>query len=173
MSDHPPSAEGARAGALAFESVGPEHADALIALFERNSIPAVLETFDPFALTPGEARRIALEPRQDGYYVVLRGRDPLGLSMLRGFDEGYEVPSFGIFIDHASQGRGIGRRLTAWTIDRARLRGCEAVRLSVYADNVAARGLYASLGFREHEWQSIERAGRPVEKIVMRLELGG
>ncbi len=145
---------------LRFEEVGPEHAGALVALFERNSIPAVTKTFDPFLLTEAQARRIACEPRQDRYYLALRGQDLLGFSMLRGFDEGYEVPSFGIFVDHASQAKGVGRRLTAWTIERARLQGCPAVRLSVYADNSAARGIYDSLGFREQERQLVERAGR-------------
>lgn len=170
MSDSGPCALDVLSEELHFEKVGPEHANALSALFERNSIPAVTETFDPFPLTAAEARRIALEPRQDDYYTVARGKDLLGLSMLRGFDEGYEIPSFGIFIDRASQSRGVGRRLTAWTIDQARLRGCPAVRLSVYADNAAARSLYASLGFHEQERQVVERAGRPVEKIVMCLE---
>ncbi len=157
---------------LCFEKVRPEDASALAALFERNSIPAVTEKFDPFPLTSVHAHRIALEPRQDDYYIALCKKDLLGLSMLRGFDEGYEIPSFGVFIDHACQGRGVGRRLTVWTIDQARLRGCPAVRLSVYADNVGARSLYASLGFHEQERQAVERTGRPVEKIVMCLEFG-
>ncbi len=165
----------ARAGAipLRFQPVGPEHADALVALFERNAVPAVAVMFDPFPFTAAEARRIALEPHQDRYYIATRGEDVLGLSMLRGFDEGYEIPSFGIFIDHEHHGQGIGRRLTAWTIEQARWRDCPAVRLTVYADNATALGLYASLGFREQERGLVERKGQPAEKIVMRLELGG
>lgn len=131
------------------------------------------ETFDPFPLSAVEARRIALEPRQDGFYLAVRGEMPLGLSMLRGFDEGYEVPSFGIFVDHENHGQGIGRALTVWTIQQARQRGCPAVRLTVYARNVAARRLYESLGFVEQDRQGVDRAGEPDEKIIMRLELDG
>jgi ribosomal protein S18 acetylase RimI-like enzyme len=173
MSDPAPRTAVGGSEELHFEEVGPEHAGALVVLFERNSILAITETFDPFPLTEAQARRIACEPRRDGYYLVARGEDLLGFSMLRGFDEGYEVPSFGVFVDHASQAQGVGRRLTAWTIERARLQGCPAVRLSVYADNTAARGIYDSLGFREQERQLVERRGRQEEKIVMRLELGG
>jgi ribosomal-protein-alanine N-acetyltransferase len=172
MSD-PGSALDVRLEELHFATVGPEHADALVALFERNTVPAVEEMFDPFSFTAAEARRIALKPRRDGYYVAVRGEDLLGLSMLRGFDEGYKIPSFGIFIDHERHGQGIGRRFTVWTIEQARRRGCPAVRLTVYADNAAALGLYASLGFREQERGQVERKGQPAEKIVMRLELGG
>jgi ribosomal protein S18 acetylase RimI-like enzyme len=173
MSDHGPAALDGLSEELRFATVGPEHADALGALFERNSLPAVTETFDPFPLTAAEARRIALDPRRDDYYIATRGENLLGFSMLRGFDEGYEIPSFGIFVDHESHGQGVGRRLTAWTVEQARRRGCPAVRLTVYADNDAALGLYASLGFEEQERQPVERGGQPVEKIVMLLELGG
>jgi ribosomal-protein-alanine N-acetyltransferase len=173
MSDPGPAALDGLPAELHFATVGPEHADALVALFERNAVPAVAVMFDPFSFTAAEARRIALEPRQDGYYIATCGNELLGLSMLRGFDEGYEIPSFGIFIDHERHGQGIGRRFTVWTIEQARRRGCPAVRLTVYADNAAALGLYASLGFREQEHGQVERKGQPAEKIVMRLELGG
>jgi ribosomal-protein-alanine N-acetyltransferase len=172
MSDPGPALD-LRPEELHFLTVGPEHADALVALFERNTVPAVEEMFDPFSFTAAEARRIALEPRRDGYYIATRGDELLGLSMLRGFDEGYEIPSFGIFIDHERHGQGIGRRLTAWTIEQACRQGCPAVRLTVYADNAAARSLYESLGFREQERAQVQRKGQSAEKIVMRLELGG
>jgi ribosomal protein S18 acetylase RimI-like enzyme len=136
----------------------------------------VTELFDPFPLSAPEAARIAREPRKDAFYLALRGEVALGLSMLRGFDEGYEVPSFGIFVDHEHHGQGIGRELTVRTIEQARRRGCPAVRLTVYSDNRAARRLYESLGFLEQERRRAERAGHPGEtheKIVMRLDLGG
>ena len=64
---------------------------------------------------------------QDDYYVAARGEDLLGFSMLRGFDEGYEIPSFGIFVDHESHGQGIGRRSDC--VDDRAGPSCEAARL--------------------------------------------
>jgi ribosomal protein S18 acetylase RimI-like enzyme len=157
---------------LRFGAVGPEHAEALVELFERNAIASVTEGFDPFALTSAKARWIAQQRRRDAYYLAISREQPVGMSMLRGFDDGYEIPSFGVFVDHLRHGEGIGRRLTVWTIDQARLRGCPAVRLSVYSDNPAARGLYASLGFIEQERRAADRRGAGVQKIVMRLDLG-
>jgi len=159
--------------ALRYERVGPEHVGELAALFERNRIPAVTEMFDPFPLDADQARKIALEGGEDAFYVALRGELAVGFSMLRGFDEGYAIPSFGIFVDRSSHGQSIGRELTAWTIEQARRRGCPGVRLTVYAANVAARRLYDSLGFVEQQRQSIDRMGRSDEKVVMRLDFGG
>ena len=158
---------------LRFEAVGPADADALAGLFTRNSVPAVADGFDPFPLTADEGRRIALDTGKDDFYLALDVAGPAGFSMLRGFDAGYAIPSFGIFVDREHQGQGIGRRLTVWTVEQARRRGCGAVRLSVYASNATALALYVSLGFREHEREAVERRGRSDEKIVMLLELGG
>jgi ribosomal protein S18 acetylase RimI-like enzyme len=172
QSRHSPADVAKSSGELCVEPVGAAHAERLAALFERNRAAGVAETFDPFPLTAEQARRIAVEPRQDAYFLAtLDGRE-VGLSMLRGFDEGYEMPSFGVFIDHESQGRGLGRALTAWTLAAARERGCGAVRLSVYADNPAALAIYASLGFVEREREAVTRAGSRVEKLVLRLDFG-
>jgi ribosomal-protein-alanine N-acetyltransferase len=162
-----------RARNMRFVEMGPECVDALTALFEQNADPAVTKRFDPFSLTAAQALRIATEPRRDLYYSATQDGQLLALSMLRGFDEGYAIPSFGIFVDRECNGQGIGRRLSEWTIERARLRGCRAVRLTVYADNHAARGLFASLGFCELEREIVDRAGERVEKLIMRLDLGG
>jgi ribosomal protein S18 acetylase RimI-like enzyme len=160
------------APSIDIEEVGPAHAPSLADLFERNRGPAVSDTFDPFELTSEQAMRIALEPRQDMYFVGRLGGTLVAMSMLRGFDEGYDVPSFGIFVDHRHHGRGIGRELTTWTVGAARGRGCHAVRLSVDASNTAALHIYRSLGFQEQVRTSVERAaGESDEKIVMLLPL--
>jgi ribosomal protein S18 acetylase RimI-like enzyme len=149
-----------------------EHASLLEALFERNAVPEIMVSFDPFPLTRERARRIAIEPRRDRYYVAIESDRLLGMSMLRGFDEGYEIPSFGVFVDRDTHGRGIGRRLTAWTIEEARRIGAPSVRLSVYVENDRALAIYRSLGFLEQEREVVARAGGPSEKLVMRLDLG-
>ncbi len=164
-------AKGAEEGVVRFVALGPDHADALAALFERNAVTSVPATFDPFALDVEQAHQIALKPGRDLYFAALAGEELVGFSMLRGFEEGYAVPSFGIFVDEAHQGRGLGRRLTEWTVDRARERGCPAVRLSVYTSNPTAHALYESLGFAERERSKLLRDGRTDEKIVMSLEL--
>jgi ribosomal protein S18 acetylase RimI-like enzyme len=155
---------------LRFESIGLTHARALEELFRRNAVRSVTSGFDPFPLTAVSARTIAMEPGRDSYFVLADGDLLTGFSMLRGADEGYEVPSFGIFIDQASQGQGLGRLLTTRTLDAAREQGAPAVRLSVYEENRPARRLYESLGFVERERHRVDRNGRASEKIVMRLD---
>ena len=156
---------------IVIEPVAAGHAQALAELFERNRVPAVSDSFDPFPLTAEEARRITLEPRLDAYFVASLEAELIAMSMLRGFDEGFTVPSFGIFVDHRHHRGGVGRRLTAWTVEEARRRGCAAIRLSVYASNEVALRLYRSLGFEEQERAVVARATGLDEKIVMTRSL--
>ena len=173
-----PDENGAIAGDLAstllpirIEPVKTSHVQALIELFERNCVLEVGKNFDPFPLTAEQARRIALEACLDAYFVARMETELVGMSMLRGFDEGFEVPSFGIFIDYHHHGQGIGRRLTSWTVGEAGRRGCSSIRLSVYASNTAALRLYRSLGFEEQGREAVARVTGKDEKIVMTKSL--
>lgn len=160
------------APAYTFRELGPDDAEALVACFERNDVAAVTATFDPFPLDAETARRIATAPRRDHYYGAVAGDGRiLGMTMLRGWDEGYEIPSFGTFVDHELHGRGIGSRLLDETIAAARELGAPKVRLSVYASNAGAERLYRSRGFAETERTAVDRGGSADERVVMVLDL--
>jgi RimJ/RimL family protein N-acetyltransferase len=69
--------------------------------------------------------------------------------LLRGWDEGYDVPAFGVVVAEEYAGIGFG----ALTLDLvkviSRLRGSPRLMLKVHPDNAPARRLYARLGFLE------------------------
>jgi len=67
--------------------------------------------------------------------------------MLRGWDEGYAVPSLGIAVRAEAQGSGLGRLVMGYLHTEARRRGAPRIRLKVYPDNVRAVELYRSLGY--------------------------
>lgn len=144
----------------------------LVRFFDANSVPQVIRQFHPFPLSASTAWYIARNKHLDRYYVaVLRGQ-MVALCMLRGWDDGYSTPSFGILVDHRFHARGIGRKITEFALSEAGALGCRQVRLSVYASNEVALHLYASLGFEERVRESVLVTGQPDEKIVMVKELG-
>jgi len=155
---------------LQLAPVAPSDADRLVRFFARNEGS---ETFDPFELTAARARAIANHSGRDRYYLATLAGEVVAMTMLRGFDEGYEIPSLGAIVDRDHRRRGIGRRAMGWTLEQARADGCPAVRLSVYADNPEALVAIRSLGFVERERSRVSRRGDAVEKIVMSLELRG
>jgi ribosomal protein S18 acetylase RimI-like enzyme len=134
-------------GSPACQVVGPEHATALACFFERLRANDIEKVFHPHPLTADQASKCAVYRGLDFYCVLAQDTAVLGYGMLRGWDEGYEVPSLGIVVDPSVQGRGYGRLLMEFLHANARLRGANRVRLKVYPDNVRAVALYRSLGY--------------------------
>ncbi|MEO0445088.1 MAG: GNAT family N-acetyltransferase [Verrucomicrobiota bacterium] len=91
------------------------------------------------------------EARKDGYWGVWKAGCLAGFFMLRGWDEGYERPSFGILIDEAASGIGLGRLCLQFSITECRIRGTKDLMLKVAAENIRARHLYESMGFTTEE----------------------
>ena len=126
----------------------PQHAGALASFFERLRAAGAEPFFHPHPLTAAEASRRAHYTGRDFYCVLIAEEAVIGYGMLRGWDEGYAVPSLGVAVDPAWQGRGQARRLMGFLHATAQQRGCERVRLRTQADNVRALALYRSLGYR-------------------------
>ena len=81
---------------VAIREIGPEDRAELARFLEENDRPEIVRTFNPFPMTAATAERIAAAPRRDRYYGAFDDGRLVALSMLRGWDEGYDVPSFGI-----------------------------------------------------------------------------
>ncbi len=106
--------------------------------------------FHPHPFTRDAARHIAERDgiRRDSYFgAFLEDGSLIGYGMLRGWDEGYEIPSFGVAVSVAHRGSGLGRRLLRHAISIARRRGAPSVMLKVHPANPNARRLYESEGF--------------------------
>ena len=103
--------------------------------------------FHPHPLTDDEAKRRAEYSGKDLYYVLVEGDTVFGYGMLRGWDEGYEVPSLGIVIHPSVRGTGLGELFMLFLHIVARRRGANKVRLKVHPDNTAAVALYRKLGY--------------------------
>ncbi|HSS81236.1 MAG TPA: GNAT family N-acetyltransferase [Gaiellaceae bacterium] len=152
-------------------ALGPGDRDVLARFLERNDVPEVTVHFHPFPMTSSSAEEIVLRAGDDWYFGAFIDGRLVGLSMLRGWNEGFDVPSFGIVVDHGSFGQGIGSLLTDFTLDRAPWLGSERVRLSVYASNERARRMYLSRGFEEIEREPVTHNGSADERILMLKEL--
>ncbi len=77
--------------------------------------------------------------------------------MLRGWDDGYEIPSFGGCTHSALRNAGLGQSLLAHAIVESRSAGAQRLRLTVYKSNERAVHVYRKFGFEfsdknEHEF---------------------
>ena len=104
--------------------------------------------FHPHPLDSAAAERICEYEGEDLYYVAKVGERIVGYGLLRGWDEGYEVPSLGICVGHDARSEGMGELLMRFLHSAARARGAKFVRLRVHPLNLPAKRLYERLGYR-------------------------
>ena len=90
--------------------------------------------------------------------VLLAGQPPLGLAVLRFrpalWKDALDAYLEELYVVPERRGQGLGRALMEAAIELARSRGAGDMHLGTSQDDVAARGLYESLGFSN-------RGGRP------------
>ncbi len=103
--------------------------------------------FHPHPLTTEAAGTICQYSGKDYYCLLMTDQDVVAYGMLRGWDEGFEVPSLGIAVSPRYRSIGAGRALMEFLHVVAKLRRCSQVMLKVSEDNFVAAALYQSLGY--------------------------
>jgi len=115
--------------------------------------------FHPHPFDRVAVERLADPSCRDEYRLAVVQGAIMGYGMLRGWEEGWAVPSLGLAIHPRFRGQGAGRRLMVHLHERARFRGADTVRLKVYRTNGAAIALYTSLGYRFEPCSETELLG--------------
>ena len=120
--------------------------------------------FHPHAGDVATLRAIAEQPGKDLYVVFVEGDDVRAYGLLRGWNEGYEVPSLGIAVHPTFRATGLGRLVMEYLEAMARHRGAPAIRLRVHRDNTRAIAMYERRGYAMQD-----DAGDPRLLIGMKL----
>lgn len=92
--------------------------------------------------------------KEKDYFVFLMDTDTIAAyGMLRGWQEGFEIPSLGIMTDVNYRGKGISGKMMEHLHEVAKEKNCERIRLTVYKENIKAISLYNKLGYQffDHE----------------------
>ncbi|MGD9741160.1 MAG: GNAT family N-acetyltransferase [Dongiaceae bacterium] len=128
-------------------------------------------SFDP-AWGPGEIASLLASPGSFGL-LAGRGAAPIGFLLGRAVAGEAEILSLGILPEERR--RGAGRALVAAAIDHATRAGATRLFLEVADDNLAARALYDTAGFRRvgRRVGYYRRAGGPVSAQVLERALSG
>jgi len=84
----------------------------------------------------------------DVYRCLTLDGSLVGYFMLRGLDQRFARPSFGIYVSSRAQGRGIARYALDSAAALCGSRGIEAIFLNVSETNHRARSVYERNGFQ-------------------------
>lgn len=124
------------------------HVDALVELHV-TSPPEYSQYFTPFPCDAETFRCLLERKRRDQYFVVLLDGRVAGFYMLRGLDEGFSVPAYGVWIAAQYSGRGLALATLTHAMEASRALGCERLMLKVHPENGRARAMYERFGFQQ------------------------
>lgn len=137
---------------------------AAVSAFMRSQPPEYLRFFYAFGADETAVAEILSTAEKDVYAGVFWRENLVGIFFLRGWDAGFEIPSFGVLIDDNYRG-GAFLRLTLDTAKLiCRLSGAKKLMAKIHPDNVSPRGA-SRLGLRQTSVE--ERTGN----IIYHLEL--
>jgi RimJ/RimL family protein N-acetyltransferase len=133
---------------ITIEPLTPAHLPQLVAL-RAASPPGYDAYFSPFVFDEQNLGRILAESRADQYLALLWGGELAGMAMLRGLDEGYTVPSYGVWVAHPFSGRGLALASLRHAVTACEELGCAELMLKVHPENTRARRIYERFGFEQ------------------------
>ena len=133
---------------ITYQQLSPQLEKNLIDFFELLKEDEESKLFHPHPFTREEAHLKANYTGQDLYFVQSLNDTLIGYGMLRGWDEGYAIPSLGIATHPGFRGQGLGEKFMEFLHTAARNKKASQVRLTVYRENTAAIHLYTKLGYK-------------------------
>jgi [ribosomal protein S18]-alanine N-acetyltransferase len=144
---------------LELRVLSPEWERPLAEFFQVLQANSVSQWFHPHPLSAEEAQKRASYTGKDFYCILVESRLVCGYGMLRGWEEGFTIPSLGIAIHPGFQGQGAGKLLMQFLHLTARVRGAERVRLKFHSNNVRAEPFYRSFGYVIQGEENQQRVG--------------
>lgn len=106
-----------------------------------------LKYFVPFSFRREAIHAILSNAKQDLYMGMFWQDELVGFFMLRGWDEGYPVPAYGVAIDHRLRKFGLGGVSLELSKTLSRLKGATQMMLKVHPENRVAKQMYEKAGF--------------------------
>jgi RimJ/RimL family protein N-acetyltransferase len=107
------------------------------------------EYFIPFDLNEKAIRELLEKKKADLYLGIYYGDDLAGCYMLRGFDAGYKIPSYGAYISSKFNNKGLATLTLFHAFSTCKLLSAPKLMLKVHPKNVVAHKLYEKYGFKE------------------------
>ena len=109
-----------------------------------------LRHFIPFAeYSESYLKKILSEKKLDKYFGIFLGEDLIGFYMLRGLDQGYEIPSYGVWISSKYANQGLSTLTLFHAFSFCKIHKIKALMLKVHPDNLTAKNLYEKHGFKQ------------------------
>lgn len=121
--------------------------------------------FTPFNFNTETIKEILSKSRKDIFFGLFLNNKIIGFYMLRGFDEGFKIPSYGVWISNKYAGKGLAKLTLQHSISFCKINNIEQIMLKVHPENTGAKKLYENFGFKP---SGIDKKN---DNIIYRLNL--
>jgi RimJ/RimL family protein N-acetyltransferase len=105
--------------------------------------------FTPFSFEEDSIKKIINNAVNDKYFGIFINDELIGFYMLRGFDEGFEVPSYGVWISDKFSGLGLSKLTLQHAITFCKINNIKKIMLKVHPENIIAKSIYEAFGFKQ------------------------
>jgi ribosomal protein S18 acetylase RimI-like enzyme len=126
----------------------PPHASDIYNLI-LHSDPKYYQYFTAFKANPEVITGFLSLAKRDQYLGFFVGNVLVGFFMLRGLDEGFAIPSYGVFISEKYQSCGLARLSVQYAFSFCKMNQIEKLMLKVHPSNKYALKIYREFGFVE------------------------
>jgi len=105
--------------------------------------------FTPFSFEEDSVKKIIGDAVKDKYFGIFISDELTGFYMLRGFDEGFEIPSYGVWISDKFSSLGLSKLTLQHAISFCKVNGIKKFMLKVHPKNIIAKSIYETFGFKQ------------------------
>lgn len=131
---------------LTIKRINSEHSEEIYQLL-KEARKEYIKHFTPFKISSLYIHQQLQKSHLDLYFGFYLRQSMIGFYMLRGFDEGFDIPAYGVFISEKYKSLGLGKLSLSHAITLCRINNLKKLMLKVHPENKVARKLYERSGF--------------------------
>jgi RimJ/RimL family protein N-acetyltransferase len=118
-----------------------------LAVLFHSADPEYSKYFTPFSFDEETLRNMLLTAVKDQFFSIKVNNRLSGFYMLRGFDEGYQIPSYGVWIAPEYAGCGLAKLSLQHAICFCKVNRVKKLMLKVAQENTIPKKIYEDFGF--------------------------
>ena len=103
--------------------------------------------FIPFEFDIESVSRVLDKVVNDLFFGIFIKNKIVGFYMLRGWDAGYEIPSYGVWIAENFSSKGLSKLTLIHAISVCKINSIKRLILKVHPENLIAKKIYEDFGF--------------------------
>ncbi|NWG29550.1 MAG: GNAT family N-acetyltransferase [Ignavibacteriaceae bacterium] len=106
-----------------------------------------IQHFIPFDFSETTIKDILNKKKADKFFGLFLNKELIGFYMLRGFDQGYDIPSYGVWISSNYANKGLSKLTLYHAFSVCKLNNIKTLMLKVHPENTIAKEVYEKFGF--------------------------